>query len=79
MVVSNWKVVLFDLDGERHVAGGFDARRAWSWFRYLYAWWHERAQYPDKVRLELWKGRKCLVALEVVGKRMACERSLLRN
>ena len=62
----DWKVVLYDLDGERHVAGGFDAARGLAWFRWLHAWWSKQAIYGGTVRLELWRGGKRVISLVVL-------------
>lgn len=61
----DWKVVLWDLDGRRHVSGGFDAVRGLSWFRWLYDWWSEQSKPEGAVRLELWRGRKVVISLLV--------------
>ena len=59
----DWKVVFYNEDGHRAVAGRMDALRAWSWFRFLHAWWVERICPLDEVTLELWRGSRIVLRL----------------
>lgn len=62
---QDWKVVLWDLDGAPHTAGGMSAVRGLAWFRWLHVWWSKQVKHGHAVRLELWRGRHCVISLLV--------------
>jgi hypothetical protein len=59
----DWKVVLYDLDGAPHIAGRMSAVRGLAWFRWLHDWWSRQTLYGASVKLELWRGKHCVISL----------------
>jgi hypothetical protein len=62
---KDWKVVMWSVDGERLVNGGFDAVRGLAWFRWLHAWWSSQELHGEQVKIELWRGKHQVISLVI--------------